>query len=66
MNQSRKWIVKWFLGFLLWFVFDLFMEAVVFEALGWNGTTKNDWFFILWWIAVFLWFLYGLRKIFRF
>ena len=66
MNQSRKWIVKWFLGFLLWFVFDLFMEAVVFEALGWNGTTKNDWFFILWWIVFFLWFLYGLRKTFRF
>lgn len=66
MNQSRKWIVKWFLGFLLWFVFDFFMEAVVFEALGWNGTTKNDWFFILWWIAVLLWLIYGLRRIFRF
>ena len=66
MNQSRKWIVKWILGFLLWFAFDLFMEAVVFEALGWNGTTKNDWFFILWWIAVLLWLIYGLRRIFRF
>jgi len=39
---------------------------VVFEALGWNGTTKNDWFFILWWIGVFLWLIYGIRKIFRF
>lgn len=66
MNQSRKWIVKWILGFLLWFAFDLFMEAVVFEALGWNGTTKNDWFFILWWIVVLLWLIYGLRRIFRF
>lgn len=66
MNQSRKWIVKWFLGFLLWFAFDLFMETVVFEALGWNGTTKNDWFFILWWIGVFLWLIYGIRRIFRF
>ena len=66
MNQSRKWIVKWFLGFLLWFAFDLFMEAVVFEALGWNGTTKNDWFFILWWIVVLFWFLYGLKRILRF
>ena len=66
MNQSRKWIVKWFLGFLLWFAFDLFMETVVFEALGWNGTTKNDWFFILWWIVVLFWFLYGLKRILRF
>ena len=66
MNQSRDWFVKWPLGVLLWFLFDLFMEAVVFEALEWNGTTKNDWFFILWWIVLFFWSLYGLKKIFRF
>ena len=66
MNQSRNWFVKWLLGVLLWFLFDLFMEAVVFEALEWNGTTKNDWFFILWWIVLFFWSLYGLKKIFRF
>jgi len=65
MNQSRNWWVKWLLGVLLWFLFDLFMEAVVFEALGWNGTTKNDWFFILWWILLFFWFLYGLKRLFR-
>jgi hypothetical protein len=42
------------------------VEAVVFEALEWNGTTKNDWFFILWWIVFFFWLLYALKKIFRF
>jgi hypothetical protein len=66
MNQSRNWLVKWLLCVLLWFLFDLFMEAVVFEALEWNGTTKNDWFFILWWIVLFFWSLYCLKKIFRF
>lgn len=65
MNQSRNWLIKWLLGVLLWFLFDLLMEAVVFEALEWNGTTKNDWFFILWWIVFFFWLLYGLKKIFR-
>ena len=66
MNQSRNWLIKWLLGVLLWFLFDLFMEAVVFEALEWNGTTKNDWFFILWWIVFFFWLLYGIKKTFRF
>ena len=66
MNQSRNWLIKWLLSVLLWFLFDLFMEAVVFEALEWNGTTKNDWFFILWWIVFFFWLLYGIKKIFRF
>jgi len=66
MNKSRNWLIKWLLGVLLWFLFDLFMEAVVFEALEWNDTTKNDWFFILWWSVFFFWFLYGLKKIFRF
>nr|ADI19297.1 hypothetical protein [uncultured Marinimicrobia bacterium HF0500_01L02] len=39
--------------------FDLFMEGIVFEWLEWNGTTKNDWFFVLWWGVVVVWFLYG-------
>jgi len=63
MNQSRKWIAKWFLSFLLWFVFDLLMEAVVFEAIGWNGTTKNDWFFMLWWMVTCFWLCYGVKRL---
>jgi len=35
------------------------MEGIVFVWLEWNGTTKNDWFFVLWWGAVVVWFLYG-------
>jgi len=34
---------------------DLFAEFYVFEWLEWNGTDKNDWFFMLWWSLVLLW-----------
>lgn len=44
---------------------DFFAEAFVFEWLDWNGTTKNDWFFMLWWASVLFWFIYGTRKIFK-
>jgi len=36
--------------------------------LQWNGTTKNDWFFMLWWALVALWTLvnaYRVIKAFR-
>jgi hypothetical protein len=36
------------------------MEGLVFEWLGWNSTTKNDWFFVLWWGLVVVWFIFGL------
>ena len=42
-------------GLILLFALDLFAELVVFEWLEWNGTTKNDWFFMLWWLLVALW-----------
>jgi hypothetical protein len=50
----------WVFGFFALLSFDLFVEAFVFEWLAWNGTTKNDWFFVLWWGLVVVWFLYGL------
>ena len=57
-------IVLWGSGLFLWFAFDLFMEGVVFDYLQWNGTTKNDWFFILWWMLSGLWTLYCLKRFF--
>ena len=39
----------WVFGFFTLLSLDLFMEGLVFEWLEWNGTTKNDWFFALWW-----------------
>ena len=46
---------RWLVGLALLLALDLFAEAVVFEWLQWNGTTKNDWFFMLWWSLVLLW-----------
>ncbi len=51
----------WVFGFAL-LSFDLFVEAFVFEWLAWNGTTKNDWFFVLWWGLVVVWFCMGLLR----
>ena len=42
-------LLRWCLGAALLLIIDMFAEAVVFEWLQWNGTTKNDWFFLLWW-----------------
>lgn len=39
----------WVFGFFAWTSFDLFVEAHVLEWLQWNGTEKNDWFFVRWW-----------------
>lgn len=51
----------WVFGFVLLFSFDLFMEGIVFEWLKWNGTTKNDWFFVLWWGFMMLWLVFGFQ-----
>ena len=55
----------WVFGFFSLLAFDLLVEAFVFEWLAWNGTNKNDWFFVLWWGAVAVWFLYGSVTIMR-
>ena len=54
----------WIFRFFALFSFDLFMEGIVFEYLAWNGTTKNDWFFALWWGFVVVWTLYGFLKLY--
>jgi len=55
----------WILGFVGLLIFDLFIEGVVFEWLKLNGTTKNDWFFKVWWVVVVIWFLYGLNNLLK-
>jgi len=64
IKANFKYILNWIFGFLVLVIFDLFMEAIVFEALSWNGTNKNDWFFILWWLLVSFWFLYGISGLY--
>ena len=53
----------WVFGFFALLSFDLFVEAFIFEWLEWNGTNKNDWFFVLWWGLVAVWTLYGFFRI---
>ena len=56
----KNYFFKWVFGFFALLSLDLFMEGLVFEWLGWNSTTKNDWFFVLWWGLVVVWFIFGL------
>ena len=55
----KNYFFKWVFGFFALLSLDLFMEGLVFEWLGWNSTTKNDWFFVLWWGLVVVWFIFG-------
>ena len=58
-------ILIWAFGFFTLLSFDLFMEGLVFEWLEWNGTTKNDWFFALWWGFVVVWFIFGVKTLYE-
>tara|TARA_Y100000385_G_C12967463_1_gene582523 strand:- start:215 stop:439 length:225 start_codon:yes stop_codon:yes gene_type:complete len=53
----------WVFGFFALLSFNLFMEGLVFEWLEWNGTTKNDWFFALWWGFFVIWFIFGAKTL---
>ena len=57
--KSLNFFLIWVFGFFALLSFDLFVEGLVFEWLGWNGTEKNDWFFALWWGFIVVWGLYG-------
>ncbi len=53
---------KWLGGFAALIALDVVAELWVFELLGWAGTSKNDWFFMLWWVLVLGWFVKGLTQ----
>jgi len=57
--------VRWICGLLVLLAVDLFAELYVFEWLQWNGTDKNDWFFMLWWAVVLIWTLSCGRNVLR-
>ena len=61
MNKltNLNFLLIWVFGFFVLLSFDLFVEGFVFEWLELNGTNKNDWFFVLWWGLVVVWFLNG-------
>ena len=57
--------LRWAVGVALLLVIEFLAEAVVFEWLQWNGTTKNDWFFLLWWLIVAGWTVFSARRIWQ-
>ena len=62
---NTNFFLIWVFGFFVLLSFDLFMEGIVFEWLDWNGTSKNDWFFVLWWGFVVIWLLYGIINLYK-
>ena len=56
-------LLRWCLGAALLLIIDVFAEAVVFEWLQWNGTTQNDWFFLLWWLIAAGWTVFSARRV---
>ena len=58
--ETFHFLLIWVFGFFVLLSFDLFMEGIVIEWLERNGTTKNDWFFALWWGFVVVWLVYGI------
>ena len=58
-------LVGWVTGIAALLVIDIIAEALVFEWLAWNGTTKNDWFFMLWWVVVLTWTIHCSLRIWQ-
>ena len=58
-------LVRWVTGIAALLVIDIIAEALVFEWLAWNGTTKNDWFFMLWWVVVLTWTIHCALRIWQ-
>jgi len=65
IDRTRNVFLTWVFGFFVVLSFDLFVEGFVFEWLAWNGTDKNDWFFMLWWGVVAVWFFHGLFTLYE-
>ena len=61
----KRALVHWVAGIAALLLIDIIAEALVFEWLGWNGTTKNDWFFMLWWAVVLGWTIHGSFRVWR-
>ena len=58
-------LARWVTGIAALLVIDIIAEALVFEWLAWNGTTKNDWFFMLWWVVVLTWTIHCALRIWQ-
>ena len=65
ITRTRNVFLVWVFGFFVFLSFDLFVEGFVFEWLAWNGTNKNDWFFVLWWGLATTLFFHGVFTLYE-
>ena len=65
MRQLSYEELRWVDGLAGLLAVDLFAEFFVLGWLEWNGTDKNDWFFMLWWSVVLIWTLSSGHKRWR-
>ncbi|MBX2877859.1 MAG: hypothetical protein KTR30_37410 [Saprospiraceae bacterium] len=53
--------MHWILGFVLLFLINVLMEAVLLPYWNLDNTPKNDIYFQSWWVLVGLWAIFGQR-----
>ena len=56
---DSKVLLKWVVGFVFLFFFNVLVEQIALLFLDLDDTPKNDIYFQIWWICVLFWFLFG-------
>ena len=56
-----KHLIIWIAGFVMLIVVNFIVEFVLLPIWGLDNTPKNDIYFKLWWVAIGIWFLYGIK-----
>ncbi len=53
--------IQWVLGFVLLFIINVLVEALLLPYWNLDNTSRNDIYFQSWWVLVGLWAIFGLR-----
>ncbi|MFY0652142.1 MAG: hypothetical protein JXQ96_08925 [Cyclobacteriaceae bacterium] len=60
MDQAKhKKVFFWILGFVILFLINVFVEAILLPYWDLDNTDKNDIYFQSWWVVVGIWLLFG-------
>mgnify|MGYP000081137046 FL=1 len=57
--HNKRILLKWGLGFIVLFLFDVFMETLVLPLIDLDKSPKNDLHLHGWGFCVVLWLLFG-------
>ncbi len=60
-SLNKKRIIFWLIGFVILFLIDVLVEALLLPYLGLDHSEKNDIYFKLWWVVVGIWLLIGIK-----